>query len=149
MAISFCPVLVFTNILFLNSTEANVFFETQEYKQNIILESLSEMNYKSRVKRDFFDREEEVESSGTGEKKTIKKVRINANEREESAKSETSSIIQKSGLKFMSDKNNADFFSSLEYLGIIQVGESIGNNQSRETYPKDLVQATNQLLKRS
>jgi hypothetical protein len=41
-------------------------------------------------------------------------------------------------------------FSSLEYLGIIQAGESIGNNQSRRaTFPKDLVQATNQLLKRS
>jgi hypothetical protein len=34
-----------------------VSFETYENEQNIILEGLSEMNYKSRVKCGFFDKE--------------------------------------------------------------------------------------------
>ncbi|KAL9549655.1 hypothetical protein MBANPS3_005113 [Mucor bainieri] len=42
----------------------------------------------------------------------------------------------------MGDKN-------LEYLGIIQVGEHIGTKQSRSTYPKELLEATNELLKRN
>lgn len=45
--------------------------------------------------------------------------------------------------------NDANLFFSLEYLGIVQVGENIDNNQSRATYPKELVQATNTLLKGS
>lgn len=36
---------------------------------------------------------------------------------------------------------------SLEYLGIITVGDHIGNKQSRELYPKYLLQQTNKFLK--
>ncbi|KAI9248925.1 hypothetical protein BY458DRAFT_445571 [Sporodiniella umbellata] len=45
---------------FLNSSAAEVYFEIQKNKHNIILESLSEKNYNSRVRRDFFDKEEQA-----------------------------------------------------------------------------------------
>jgi hypothetical protein len=38
------------------------------------------------------------------------------------------------------------FFFSLEYLGIVQLGDEIGNRQTRASYPKDLVTTSNKLL---
>ncbi|CEP12587.1 hypothetical protein [Parasitella parasitica] len=38
-------------------------------------------------------------------------------------------------------------YNSLEYLGIITLGNHIGNRQSREMYPKELVAETNKMMK--
>ncbi|KAI8093984.1 hypothetical protein BDF21DRAFT_85895 [Thamnidium elegans] len=113
------------------------------------------MNYSSRVKRDFFDNEE----------RTVKKlcISLNANETKKSPTgspdSEASSTTLRNIWTLWTDFLNMFFQEevdgldinhySLEYLGIVQAGENIGNNQSRATYPKELVQATNKLLKGS
>lgn len=41
------------------------------------------------------------------------------------------------------------YFFSFGYLGIVQVGKNIDNNQSWATYPKKLVKVTDKLLKES
>ncbi|GAA5817528.1 hypothetical protein MFLAVUS_011076, partial [Mucor flavus] len=113
------------------------------------------MNYSSRVKRDFFDNEE----------RTVKKLRnsLNANETKKSSADSSDSEASSTTLRniwtiwtdflsmfFQEEVDGLDInHYSLEYLGIVQVGENIGSNQSRATYPKELVQATNKLLKES
>lgn len=40
-----------------------------------------------------------------------------------------------------------NFFCSLEFPGIITLGNNIGNRQTRSKYPKDLVASANELIK--
>lgn len=51
------------------------------------------------------------------------------------------------GLDFFLYWTNMFEYNSLEYLGIITLGNHIGNRQSREMYPKELVAETNKMMK--